>query len=332
MSTRRFLDQRLKLQMLRIADAIEAEGSILKAAAKLNLSQPALTKSLKEIEDIVGTRLFDRHTRGVCITEAGTTLVAAGRRILAEVHRLEEDLAILAKPDAGIVAVGALPVAAVGIIPGALAHLRARHPNIQVRMQQGRTEELLPLLASGELDLVIGRLYAPPLPDDFHRERLWTEPISLLARNDHPIFATPEPVLDALRRYDFILPTVTQRVGHDIDTLLSLLDLLPEAPLRSNSCGFIREMLYGTDLIAVVPRLMMVGDLLRGSLRVIPVPVEAPDRPAGLILARGRPLRATGEIFVEVLRDYVGIISQQGLMPVYQADLHAFGASRATLQ
>jgi LysR family pca operon transcriptional activator len=208
-----------------------------------------------------------------------------------------------------------LPVAAAGILPGVLARLKNRHPHIQARLQQGRTEDLIPLLASGELDLIVGRLYEPAVPDGLFREPLWMEPISLLARRDHPIFLAPETTAEDIRRYDLVLPMVTQRVGREIEHFLSLIGLTPTASLRSNSYGFIREMMHGTDAISVMPRLMMVGDLLRGTLRVIPLPVPAPDRPAGLILLDGRDLPAAGLAFIDCLRAYVGEISQQGFVP-----------------
>ena len=69
--TRRYLDQRLRLSMLRAVDAVEAHRSLLTASAALGITQPALTKSLQELEDIVQTRLFDRHSRGVRPTDAG---------------------------------------------------------------------------------------------------------------------------------------------------------------------------------------------------------------------------------------------------------------------
>ena len=75
-----------------------------------------------------------------------------------------------------------------------------------------------------------------------------------------------EPVsVEELRRFDLVLPTVTQRVGQEIEHLLSLLGLVPASSLRSSSYGFIREMLLATDLISIMPRLMMAGDLLRGA-------------------------------------------------------------------
>ena len=319
---RRYLDQRLRLSLLRAVDAVDAHGSLLKASAVLGVTQPALTKSLHELEDILQTRLFDRHSRGVRTTEAGLVFVRTARRILAELRRLDEELDQLSDPGSGTVALGALPVTAAGVLPGTLARLKAAHPKIKVRLQQGRTEDLLPILASGEIDLIVGRLYAPVVPDGFAREALWTEPLSILARTGHPIFLEAVTV-DALRRYELVLPTVSQRVGQEIEHLLALLGLEPTASLRSSSHAFIREMLHATDLISVTPRLMMVGDLLRGTLKMVPLPIPAPDRPAGLILPRDRALPAAGRAFIDCLRAYVGEIAERGLV-----DVAANGAPR----
>ncbi len=312
MATRRYLDQRLRLHLLRAVDAIERHRSLLKASVALGVSQPALTKSLHELEGTLQLRLFERHPRGVRPTEAGAVFVRSARRILAELRRLDEELDLLSSPGGGAVALGALPVAASGVLPGALARLKAAHPGIRVRLQQGRTEELLPLLASGELDLIVGRLYEPAVPDGFEREALWTEPISVLARAGYPILSGPVTV-EALSRYDLVLPTITQRVGQEIEHLLSLLGIDPAASLRSSSYSFIREMLHGTDLLSVMPRLMMVGDLLRGTLQVVPLPIPAPGRPAGLILPRGGALAPADLAFAECLRAYMAEIAGRGI-------------------
>jgi LysR family pca operon transcriptional activator len=311
MTMRRFLDQRLRLHLLRAADAIETHGSLVKASTALGLSQPALTKSLRELEAMLQLRLFDRHPRGVRPTEAGAAFVDCARRILAELHRLDERLDQLSGGAGGTVVLGALPVAAAGVLPGTLTYLRTRHPDIRVHLHQGRTEELLPLLASGEIDLIVGRLYEPAVPDGFQREPLWTEPISVLARADHPVFSEPVTVA-ALRRYGLVLPTITQRVGQEIEHLLARLGLEADGALRSSSYALIREMLYGTDLLSVMPRLMMVGDLLRGTLRVVPLPLPLPDRPAGLILPRDRTLTPAGRAFAECLRAYTADITRHG--------------------
>ncbi len=316
MPNRRYLDQRHKLHLLRAVDAIEAQRSLLKASTVLSVSQPALTKALKEVEDILQMRLFDRHSRGVEPTKAGVAFVRSARRVLAEMRRLDEELDWLPNPNGAIVALGALPVAATGVLPGILARFRVSNPEIKIRLQQGRTEDLLPHLISGDLDLIVGRLYEPAAPDGLRREPLWAEPISILARAGHPIFSRKKVTVDELRRYELVLPTVSQRVGQEIEQLLSLLDLAPMTSMRSSSYGFIREMLHATDMISVMPRLMMLGDLLRGTLKVVRLPVPAPPRPAGLILHSDRPLTEAGDAFVACLRAYITEVAQAGIASI----------------
>jgi LysR family pca operon transcriptional activator len=326
---RRYLDQRLKLPLLRIADALEAHGSLLKASSALGVGQPALTRSLQELEEIAGTRLFERHARGVRPTEAGVVIVRLARRVLAELRRADEELDLVGSPEGGTVAIGVLPVAAVGVLPGALIRLKERHPAIAVRLQQGRTEELLPLLAAREVEMVVGRLYVPATGDGFAREALWEEPISVLARADHPILAAPGPVAkEALARYDLVLPTVSQRVGQEIEQLLSLLGLAVSASMRSSSYGFIREMLLATDCLSVMPRLMMAGDLLRGALRVVPLPIPAPPRPAGLILPPGPAPSPAASAFLACLRAHLAEIAARGLADMPNGDSSAAKGDR----
>ncbi|WP_426955765.1 LysR substrate-binding domain-containing protein [Muricoccus radiodurans] len=313
---RRFLDQRLKLAALRVADALATHGSLLKASAALGIGQPALSRTLREMEEVVGAQLFERHARGVRPTAAGTVIIRLARRVLAEMHRAEEEL----DAPADAVAVGVLPVAAVGVLPGALIRLKASHPAVKVRLEQGRMEDLLPLLAAREIDLIVGRLYAPAIPDGFVREALWEEPISILARGGHPLFAAGGTVdAAALAPYDLVLPTVSQRVGQEIEQLLALLNLSRTGPLRSSSYGFIREMLLATDHVSVMPRSMMVGDLLRGALRVVPLPVPAPPRPAGLVLPADPPSPATAA-FIAALRDHIAEITARGLTDMPEPD------------
>lgn len=301
----RLLDQRVKLHHLRAVEAIAAQGSLLRASALLGISQPALTRTLRELEQIVGETVFDRDSRGARLTAQGHVVLRTAQRMMAELRRLSDELDEQAGPEGGRVSVGALPVAATGVLPGTLIRLKAAHPRLQVSVQQGRSEELLPLLSAGTIDLIVGRLYVPAVPDGHRREVLWDEPISIVARAGHPVFALPRITLQDLQGYELVLPTVSQRVGQEIEFVMGVLGLRPSASLRSSSYGFIREMLHATELISVMPQMMMGGDLLRGTLRVVPLPVAAPTRPAGLILPADRRLPPAGRLFIEALRAHV---------------------------
>lgn len=288
-----------------MADALDTHGSLLRASAALGVGQPALTRALQELEEIAGTRLFERHARGVRPTEQGVVLIRLARRVLAEIRRADE--ALDGAPTT--LAIGVLPVAAVGVLPGVLIRLQATQPALRLRITEGRMEELLPLLAAREIDLIIGRLYAPAVPDAFTREALWEEPISILARAGHPVLrgrATPT----RLARHSLVLPTISQRVGQETDRLLTQLGLSAEGALRTSSYGLIRELLLASDHIAVMPRSMMVGDLARGALRVVALPVDAAPRPAGLVLPADPPPGPAVTAFVGALRAHLATLSR----------------------
>ena len=301
----RHLQHRLKFRHLRVLDAILSHESILQAARALGLSQPALTKGLQEIEAVVGARLFERHPKGVTANAHGVIVGRSARRILTEINRLEDELEHLDGGDGGSVVVGALPVTAAGLLPGALARFQTNHPHIQVRVIQERTEALLAALTVREVDFVIGRLYEPSQPDSFVRQAFYDETVAILARAGHPIFDRPKIEPKDLRDYHLVLPTVSQRVGREIDIFLEAIGIEAQQPLRSSSVSTIREILHATDGVAVAPQVMLIGDIARGSLKALPIGGPQRPRPAGLIRRSDAPLMRNAAAFVETFKTYV---------------------------
>jgi LysR family pca operon transcriptional activator len=289
--------------------------SVLRAARALGMSQPAVTKTLHEIEDLVGVAIFDRMPRGVLLNEYGRAFLTRARRILAEVERVGDDLAHVADGRAGTIVVGALPSAASGLMPASLARFRKAHPGLVARVVHGRMDQLLPRLEAGSLDMVVGRLYEPRVPDDFRRQVLYDEPISILCRAGHPVLERANPTLDAIAGYDFVLPSLEQRIGQDVERAVAALKLEPASPpLRSTSLSFIRELLLGSDTLTILSRMMMAGDLLRRAVRIVPLSVPTPSRPAGLITLRQRKPSPGIDALVAILRTYIGELRKAGYL------------------
>ena len=187
---KRYLNQRLKLRQLRIVAAIASQGSLLKAAETLGLTQPALTKSLREVEDIVGVRIFDRHARGVQPNAYGTMLAEAAQRILDTLREVEDGFDCIDCRLGGTVIVGTLPTAAAGVIPEVVRQLRVTYPQINVRVVEDRVDPLCTALALGDIDLFVGRLYS--LDDNaglFEQVPLYDEPMSFMVGHRHPLAA-----------------------------------------------------------------------------------------------------------------------------------------------
>ena len=313
---RRYLDQKLRLHLLRVIDALEVHGSLLKASTALGVSQPALTRSLKDLEELVGTRLFERHTRGVRPTDAGMVLVRSGRRILAELRRTEEDLDLFSNAAGGVAAIGALPTAAAGLAPAVLTKLKSENPGFRIRLEEGRTEELLPLLAAGQIDLIIGRFYEVSPQDIFLRQELWSDPMAIVARTDHPLFRSEPLDLSHLSSFELVLPVAPVRVATEIEAVLEKLALASSSALLSTSYNFTREILLSTDAFTIVPPMVLLGDLNRGTLAMRAIPVEYPLRPAGVITVRDRNLNGAATAFIRCLKDNIEEIVANGLATI----------------
>lgn len=311
---RRKLDQLLKFRQLRLVDALARHPSLTRAAAALGLTQPALTKALRELETMLDAPLFERHTRGLRPTAAGQTVIRYAQGALAELRRLEDELDLAGTPgQPAMVVVGALPVAAVGVLPAIVMRARAADPHLQIRIVEGRTEALTAQLEAGEVDLVVGRLYPPENPDGLHREQLYAEPISIIARTGHPLQRLRRPTAKDLAAFDFVLPTFSQRVTQDIEQFMAALGLAPGAgAIRSTSRGFIREMVLQSDMLTVMPRLVMRGELLRRQAWAAPIPAPVPPRPGGVITNPHRGISPAARALIEVIRETTAELAAAG--------------------
>jgi LysR family transcriptional regulator, pca operon transcriptional activator len=299
------LARRLKLQHLRVIAAIADKGSLLQAAAALRLTQPAITRSLHEIEIIIGGRLFQRHKRGVLATDLGERLVFTAQRVLAELCACESAIQSVLGEDNLVLSVGALPAAAVGIVPGVIARLQAQSAKVQVRIVQGQTDELLAALATADLDLVAGRLYVPETPDQFERTALYEDIVTVLARADHPAFGESGPLESRLRHYPVALPARTPFAAEEIDEFVQRFELRQSVYLESNSIPLIRELLLTSDAVTIVPRMMFAGDLMRGALREIIALKARGGRPCGIIRRRDSSLSVAAARFAEAMRAHL---------------------------
>ena len=178
---------------------------------------------------------------------------------------------------------------------------------------EARTEALLGQLEAGEVDLVVGRLYSPATPDGLAREALYAEPISIMARAGHPLHRLRRATVKDVAAFDLVLPEFSQRIAHDIDHFMGAIGLEPSAgSIRSTSRGFIREMVLGSDMVTVMPRMVMGGDLLRGQVRLVSLAAPVMPRPAGVITNPRRGVSPGAQLLVGVIRETIAQLAISG--------------------
>lgn len=297
---KRNLRSYLQLRMLRAITTIDEQQSLLKASGALGITQPALTRTLREVERILGGQIFERHSRGVSLTSFGSVAANAARRILTEVDRLDAELDHYEAGKTNVVSIGAMAPAAVGVLPGYFAHLRDEAPDMHIAVRQGTMEELMVMLENGEISLLIGRLYPT---DRFDQEEIYFERVSILARAQHPIFTVGEISNQTLSQFPFVLPAMSHQVEDEFEHLLTENGFKLE--VKSAPLTFVRELLHTSDCLTISPLQSMGGDIARGSIGVVPIDLPGPPRPAGIMLSRDRGLNKHEQAVLALLREYL---------------------------
>ncbi len=186
MATDRLLDGRVKIRHLILVTAIADEGTLVRAAESLHITQPVVTRGLREVEEVLGVPLFERMPRGVKPTPYGISFIERARSVLAELRAAGEEVRLLQSGQLGTVTVGTHLAGSNLLLPRAIAALKAEHPRLTVVVREGTPDTLQQLLLAGDLDLTVGRL-SPTVPVRLDQERLHQEPIRLVARAGHPV-------------------------------------------------------------------------------------------------------------------------------------------------
>jgi LysR family transcriptional regulator, regulator of abg operon len=177
----------MRLQHLQLILAIAETGTLRAASGRMNVTQPALTKALRQLEEEFGTAMVLRSPKGVRLTPAGELLAARAASALRELDRAREEVAWQMRHAQARVTVGVSPAAAITLMPGALARLRARWPQVQVGVVDALYPRALTMVRAGELDLAAG-----PLPPDGAGQGLRVVPLFdaqqiLVVRAGHPL-------------------------------------------------------------------------------------------------------------------------------------------------
>jgi len=176
----------MRLQQLQLILALAETGSLRAAALRLNVTQPALSKALRLLEEEFEAPLAVRTPKGVRLAPAGELLAARATIVLREIERAREEIAWQTHQAQARVSIGISPVAAAMLLPGALARLHARWPLVVVRVVDTLYPDAITLMRSGDLDIALGPLPANGAGSDLHIQALFESQLVLVVREGHP--------------------------------------------------------------------------------------------------------------------------------------------------
>ncbi|MDM0048379.1 pca operon transcription factor PcaQ [Variovorax sp. J22R115] len=300
---------RLKLRHLQCLVMVGQERNLVRAAKVLALTQPAVSKTIAELEDIVGRQLLVRRRRGVELTPAADVLV---RHAVAALRGLREGLTLaLDQPelDQVRVAVGALPNMAASLLPEAVAALHASTPALRVRVASGTNAQLMTQLRQGEIDLVLGRIAQASAMADLAFEQLYSEPLLLVARPGHPLAVSRRPTLDALAEFPMVMPVSGTLIRHTADAFLLAQGMVPPRCLiEATDTSFAVGLMRRSDAVWFAPQGAVEAYLGRGELSRIAIDTHSTEGPVGLTMRRAGEPSEGARLLIEAIH---GVLRQR---------------------
>jgi molybdate transport repressor ModE-like protein len=288
------LDPR-RLAMLAVAARC---GSLTAAAAELGLTQPALSKSIRELERALGVPVLERGRHGVLPTEAGEALVARHRAIEAELHAAAAEVDAIRGAHSGRVVVGCGPSEATRLLPLALESLHAAEPGLRVTVLYGLNEALMPMVRRGEVDFALSSVPRTASDPELQHETLHTDSAVVVAHADHPLAARRSVKPAELAGQRWVLARRHELERRALDELFLQAGLKPiDAEIETTSAVMMKTVVLQGRHLTFLPRELIHWEERAGLLR--PVPVAAPQwaRAVGITRRRrGRPTPAAASL------------------------------------
>lgn len=291
----------LTARQLHAVLALAEYGSFIAAAAFLKTSQPALTRTIKRVEDVLGVRLFDRSTRRVAITTAGKEFVAVAERMLNDLRISVSSMREIGQEQRGRVIVSSIMSVASGLLPAIVAEYRDSRPGIEIVLREGVHGTVLDDLRSGAADL--GATYVDDVPDFLEAKRMSREVFDVILPRTHPLAKATKPrsvTLAELARFPLVSLPYESRTRRIVDGAASAAGYTLRHVATVTQFATMMSFVRAGVGIAIVPSGAIAG-LLGKDLAVVALSKPRLSRDVGLIWLRDRELTPAARGFAAVV-------------------------------
>jgi DNA-binding transcriptional LysR family regulator len=299
----RWIARKFRLRHVELVAELYDSRSILKAAKRLSLTQPTVTKALQDVESTLGVALFTRSNRGLQPTPYGDIFARHAKIVLAQLRHAAEELENLRAGYSGKVTVGTLLAASASILPEAIALLKKERPGVAISVVVGTYDILVPSLLVGDLDMVLGRMPEQGRSRALVYEEFYGEPICLVVRHGHPLARKRRLALRDLVNEPWLLPLPETTLRRQIErAFLDANAPLPRNIIESVSILTNRVLLRKSECIGVMPYHVALDDVEHQLLSILPVKLKSIESPVGAILRAPGELPPAARALLECLR------------------------------
>ena len=298
----------MKLSQLRNIVAIAEHGSLRAAARALGVAQPALTRSLSDLERRLGAPLFERRVRGMITTAPGQSLVNRASAILNDVRRAEEEFEQLRGNAIGLVTIALSIAAHMSLLPKALRPFRQRYPNVRLHIIEGFYPVLEPRLLDASVDFYIGPDPGAVLPSALRKETALLGERAVLCRKNHPLAKAVS--LKELQHAEWITTSITPKAEHELGDLFARYGLRePVVTMQSQSALTLFTCLANSDLLAMAPAQLTKAPFSNGALATIDVSENLSAAPLTIVTRVDAPLAPAANHLLDLMKRSAGYLN-----------------------
>ncbi|ELY3900947.1 LysR substrate-binding domain-containing protein [Klebsiella aerogenes] len=294
--------QRIRLRHLHTFVAVAQQGTLGRAAETLNLSQPALSKTLNELEQLTGTRLFERGRLGAQLTLVGEQFLTHAVKVLDALNTAGQALNRKEGMNNDVVRIGALPTAALGILPTVIGQFHKQQKDITLQVATMNNTMLLAGLKSGDVDIGIGRMSDPELMSGLNYELLFLESLKLVVRPGHPLLQETV-TLSRVMEWPVVVSPKGTIPRQNAETLLQSQGCkIPPGCIETLSASLSRQLTVDYDYVWFVPSGAVKDDLRRGLLTSLPIATEGAGEPIGILTRVDASLSQGAQTLLSAIR------------------------------
>ncbi len=299
---------RLKISHLRMMIALEEHEMVSAAADAMNISQPAASRMIAEMESLLNAQLCERLSRGVRLTPLGQSLARHARSVLLQLLQAEQEITDMRTGRGGSVALGAVTAPAIDLAAPAIGKTRALFPRIELTIKIDTSIVLARELLASRLDFIVARI-----PDDldpvlFDCMTIGVEEACLIVRSGHPLLALGPVDLSQVNAYEWVLQPRGTPLRRTIENMFLAKNLSPPERL-SNTSSLLLTMILVAKSDAVAPISVEAANFIAarpgapGALEILPARFAITVQPYSLIKMRGRPLSPAAQAVYEIVRN-----------------------------
>jgi DNA-binding transcriptional LysR family regulator len=298
-----FIRARLKTRQLLLLVALAEEGNIHRAAQVLNMTQPAASKLLKDLEDVLEVSLFDRLPRGMRPTWYGEAMIRHARMALASLNQAHEEVMALKAGRFGQVSVGAITAPGLTLLPPAVAMVKREQPSLRVSLDIDTSPVLIERLEQGKLDILVARLFAEHDKSKLRYEALTEEPVSALVRPGHPLLGMTGLTLRDVVGAGWIVPPAGSVLRHRFELMFQQEGLAPPINvIETSALLFITRMLQQSEMLAVLATDVARYYAAHGIVSLLPLAMPCHMDAFGIITHTDRLLSPAAKVMMQALK------------------------------